>query len=70
MPRLIAPGMAKQLLFTADTINAEEAFRLGLINQVVSLDELIPVVSGIAQRISSKAQLAVRLCKAAANEGL
>lgn len=70
LPRLIPSGMARQLLFTADTINAEEAFRLGLVNKVVPKDELMQVARGIATRIVGKAQLAVRLCKVVANEGL
>ena len=62
--------MAKQLLYTADVINADEAFRIGLVNKVVQPEELLPEVKKIAGRILSKGQLAVRLSKAAANEGM
>jgi len=70
LPRWVGPGMAKQLLYTADVINADEAFRIGLVNKVVQPEELLPEVKKIAGRILSKGQLAVRLSKAAANEGM
>lgn len=70
LPRIIGSGMAKQLLYTADVINANEALRIGLVNAVVEPDELLDHVKKIAQRIISKAQLAVRFCKTAANEGI
>ncbi len=70
LPRLIGAGMAKQLLYTADVIDAAEAFRVGLVNKVVQPEELLPEVKKIAGRILSKGQIAVRLSKAAANEGM
>jgi len=70
LPRLVGSGMAKQLLFTADVIDAEEALRIGLVNAVVAPEELMEYVKGIAQRIIAKGQVAVRLSKAAANEGM
>ncbi|MDD2510142.1 MAG: short-chain-enoyl-CoA hydratase [Syntrophomonas sp.] len=70
LPRLVGSGMAKQLLYTADVINADEAFRIGLVNKVVQPEELLSEVKKIAGRILSKGQLAVRLSKAAANEGM
>jgi len=62
--------MAKQLLFTADIIDAQEALRVGLVNQVVQPEELLNTAKAIAKRIVSKAQVAVRLSKVAANEGM
>jgi len=70
LPRLIGPGMAKQLLFTADVIDANEALRIGLVNQVVPAEELMQTVKDIAKRIISKGQIAVRYCKAAADSGM
>jgi len=70
LPRLVGSGMAKQLLYTADVINADEALRIGLVNAVVEPEELLDYVKKIAKKIASKAQLAVRFCKAAANEGM
>lgn len=70
LPRLVGSGMAKQLLYTADVIDANEALRIGLVNHVVPPEELMEFVKGIAKRILAKAQLAVRFSKAAANEGM
>jgi len=70
LPRLVGPGMAKQMLYTADIIDANEALRVGLVNSVVAPEELMDFVKKIAKRIISKAPVAVRLSKAAANEGM
>lgn len=70
LPRLVGPGMAKQLLLTADVIDAEEAMRIGLVNQVVAPEELMNTVKAIANRILSKGQIAVKLSKAAVNQGM
>jgi len=70
LPRLVGSGMARQMLYTADVINASEALRIGLVNNVVAPEELMDVVKGIAGRIISKGKLAVRFSKIAANEGL
>ena len=70
LTRLIGAGMAKQLLYTADVIGADEALRIGLVNSVQTPEELLDVVKATARRILSKGQVAVRLCKAAAQEGL
>ncbi len=70
LPRLVGSGMARQMLYTADVINASEALRIGLVNNVVAPEELTDFVKAIAGRIISKGKLAVRFCKAAANEGL
>ncbi|HWP98088.1 MAG TPA: enoyl-CoA hydratase-related protein [Syntrophomonadaceae bacterium] len=70
LPRMVGTGMAKQLLYTGDIISAQEALRIGLINEVVPANELISHVLGIASRIISGGLLAVSLCKFAVNEGL
>lgn len=70
LPRLVGSGMAKQLLYTADVIDANEAMRVGLVNSVVAPEELMEFVKKIAKRIVAKGQVAVRLSKAAANEGM
>ena len=69
LPRLVGAGMAKQLLFTADVIDANEALRIGLVNQVVEPETLMDTVKAIAKKITSKGQIAIRLTKVAANEG-
>lgn len=70
LPRLVGPGMAKELLYTADVISAEEALKIGLVNHVVEPEALLDYARGLAKRIASKGQIAVRLCKAAAHAGL
>lgn len=70
LPRLVGAGMAKQMLYTADIIDAAEALRIGLVNSVVEPEELMDFVKKIAKRIVSKAQVAVRLSKVAATEGM
>lgn len=70
LPRLVGTGMAKQMLYTADIIDAVEALRIGLVNSVVDPEELMEFVKKIAKRIASKAPVAVRLSKVAATEGM
>jgi enoyl-CoA hydratase len=70
LPRLVGTGMAKQMLYTADVIDANEALRIGLVNSVVAPEELMDFVKKIAKRILNKGQVAVRLSKIAANEGM
>jgi enoyl-CoA hydratase len=69
LPRLIGTGMARQLLYTGDIIDAHEALRIGLVNAVVPDADLINYVTGIAKRIIVKGQIAVRFSKAAVNNG-
>lgn len=70
LPRLVGEGMAKELCYTADVIDANEALRIGLVNHVVAGDELMDYVKKIAKKIASKGQVAVRFCKKAINEGM
>ena len=66
----ITPGMAKQLIYTAKNIKADEAYRIGLVNAVYPLDELLPAAEKLAETIAKNAPIAVRACKQAINEGL
>ncbi|MGP1349557.1 MAG: enoyl-CoA hydratase-related protein [Stomatobaculum sp.] len=70
LARLIGPGMAKQLLYTAKNIRAEEALRIGLVNAVYPQEALLPEAEKLAQKIAENAPIAVRACKKAVNEGL
>lgn len=70
MPRLVLQGWVSELVFTADRISAQEALRIGLINQVVSRDQLLPAVEAIAQKIISNDPCALVFAKAAVTRGL
>ncbi len=70
LARLCGPGVAKELVFTAATIDATEALRIGLVNRVVPADKLIEEVTGMARAIIANGPTAVRLAKAVTNRGL
>ncbi len=70
LARLVSPGMAKQLIYTARNIKADEAYRIGLVNQVVPAAELMDTVLKMASTIAANAPIAVRNCKKAINDGL
>ncbi|MDY6934926.1 MAG: enoyl-CoA hydratase-related protein [Spirochaetota bacterium] len=70
LTRLVPLGTALEMMFTAKRIDAQEACRIGLVNRVVSLDELMPTVRQIAEQICQNAPLAVRGVKEAALKGL
>jgi enoyl-CoA hydratase len=70
LPRLVGTGHALELICTGDMIDAEQACRIGLVNRVVALDQLIPECLEIARKIGQKGGLAVRLCKEAVGAGM
>lgn len=70
LPRLVGKGRAKELLYTADMIDAQEAYRIGLVNKVFPAAELLDAAQKMARKIASKGQIAVRLTKSAVNQGL
>ena len=70
LARLVSPGYAKQLLYTAKNIKAPEALRIGLVNAVYPQEELLPQAQKLAETIAANAPIAVRACKQAVNEGL
>ena len=70
LARLVGPGMAKQLIYTAKNIKADEALRIGLVNAVYPLDELMAAAEKLAETIVKNAPIAVRACKKAINDGL
>ena len=67
LPRLIGLGRAMELVLTGDFIDASEAHRIGLVNKVVSSEELIENVMGLAKKIASRPPLAVKYAKEAVN---
>lgn len=70
LARLVGKGKAKELIFTGDMIDAQEAYRIGLVNQVVPPDLLIEQAKKLANKIAAKGQVAVQMAKRAINEGL
>ena len=70
LARLVSPGMAKQLIYTARNIKADEAYRIGLVNQIVPQAELMETALKMAKGIAANAPIAVRNCKKAINDGL
>ena len=70
LPRIVGLGMAKQLLYTARNIDANEALRIGLVNAVVPQAELMDTAVKMANTIAKNAPIAVRACKKAVNEGM
>ena len=70
LARLVSPGMAKQLIYTARNIKADEALRIGLVNAVYPAEELMAAAEKMAATIAANAPIAVRACKKAINEGL
>ncbi len=70
LARLVGPGMAKQLIYTARNIKADEALRIGLVNAVYPVEELLPAAQKMAAGIAKNATIDVRACKKAINEGL
>ena len=75
LARLVGAGMAKQLIYTARNIDAAEAKRIGLVNEVYPLADLMPAAKKMAAKkmaagIAGNAPIAVRACKKAINEGL
>jgi enoyl-CoA hydratase len=70
LPRLVGKGIAKELLCVGDPIDAAEALRIGLVNKVVSAEELMNTAMAMAEKIASRGAIAVQLCKTAVNEGM
>ena len=70
LARLVSPGMAKQLIYTARNIKADEAYRIGLVNAVYPQEELMAAAEKMAAGIAKNAPIAVRNCKKAINDGL
>lgn len=70
LTRLVNPGIAKEMLFTADMYDVQAALRMGLVGHVVPAEELLEFCKGMARRIAAKGPVAVRLTKEAVNQGL
>jgi len=70
LPRLVGRGRALQLILTGEIINAQEAYRIGLVNEVVPASNLIARAEAILKQIFSNAPVAVRYSLEAVNKGL
>lgn len=70
LPRAVPLGLALEMILTGDPITAEEALRVGLVNRVLPLNDLVPAALELAGRIAERGPLAVRAAKQAVYEGL
>lgn len=70
LARLVGPGMAKEMIYSAKNIKADEALRIGLVNHVYPIESLMEEAVKLANRIASNAPIAVRNSKKAINEGI
>ena len=70
LARLVGMGMAKQMIFTAQNIKAEEALRIGLVNAIYPQNELLNEAKKLALTIAQNGQNAIKNSKKAINEGM
>jgi enoyl-CoA hydratase len=69
LPRVLPPGKALQMLMTGDPITAQEAYRLGMVNEICSQSELVDRARHIAEKIASNSPTAVQAVKRAVRMG-
>jgi 2-(1,2-epoxy-1,2-dihydrophenyl)acetyl-CoA isomerase len=70
LPRLVGPARAAEMIFTADSVDAATAERIGLINRVVPADKLMDEANALAARLAQSAPIALALAKRALNRAL
>ena len=70
LPRLVGKGRAIELLLTGNMIDAQEAYRIGLVNKIAPAGELIAASEEILNTIFKKGPVAVKLCLEAVNHGM
>jgi enoyl-CoA hydratase/carnithine racemase len=70
LPRLVGKGRALQLILSGETISAQEAYRIGLVNEVVPATDLITRCEAVLKQIFSNAPIAVKYALEAVNKGL
>ena len=70
LTRVVGRGYAKELIYTGDMIDAQEAHRIGLVNKVVPQEELMDTCKKVAKEIMGNAPIAVQLAKTAINRGI
>jgi enoyl-CoA hydratase/carnithine racemase len=70
LPRLVGKGRAMEIILTGEQLSAHEAYRIGLVNQVVSQQELIGAAETMARKITANAPLALKLAMEAVHRGM
>lgn len=70
LPRLVGVSTAKRLIFTGETIGAAEALRIGLVDEVVAPDQVMPRAEEIARMIIKNSPIAVKVAKTTINRGI
>jgi enoyl-CoA hydratase len=63
LPRIMGAARAKEMLFTGDQFNAQDAFRMGLANKVVAKDKLMEEAKALAKKLAAKPKVALGLIK-------
>ncbi|MBI1941629.1 MAG: enoyl-CoA hydratase/isomerase family protein [Acidobacteria bacterium] len=70
LARLVGKGRALEMILTGEPVNAPEAYRIGLVNQVVPAEKLMGAAEELAQKIMPNAPLAIKLALESVNHGL
>jgi enoyl-CoA hydratase/carnithine racemase len=70
LPRLVGEGIAKELMYTGESINATEAYRIGLANKVVPAGEALATAQQMGHMIAQRAGVALRYIQQAVDRGL
>ena len=70
LPRLLGMAKAKELLFMGDTVNGDEAYRIGMVNKVVPKEALLNEAKAWAKKLASKPKVALSLLKNAMDTGI
>jgi len=70
LPRLVGKSKALEMILTGDMIDAQEAWRIGLVNKVVPQSELMAVTRALAAKLAGKSRSAMKFCKEVVTNGL
>ena len=70
LPRLIGAGRAKEMLYSGDPIDANEAYRIGLVNKVIKADALMDEAKKMAKRLRQRPAFALKMIKTSVNKGM
>ncbi|MCJ7782484.1 MAG: enoyl-CoA hydratase-related protein, partial [Desulfobacterales bacterium] len=70
LPRLVGVGKAKELLYFGELIDADEAYRIGLVNKVVPVDSLMVEAKKMALKLIKQPSIALKMIKTSVNKGI